>query len=480
MSRSDLIVIGGGWGGYTAAMTAAQRGKTVALVEGDKVGGVCLHRGCIPTKALLETAARFQLVANSEALGIRSQGAELDWGATLAHRDDVVERLHAGMRDAIKLAGVELIAGWARVAEATVVEVERPDGELARLEADAVIVATGSSARTLPFLPLDGKRVVTSDEALDREPPKRAVVIGAGSVGLEFASLWADLGSEVTVIEALPRILPQEDEESVRALSAALTARGIGIVTEARINPDSVRITRRSVAFRYEAPGGHGAVKADLALVAVGRAPRLPDGLDVLGVDADGILATDDQLQTRVPNLYAVGDVTGGLQLAHVAAAQGRFVAQRLCGDDPPVVDRRRMPRVVYTRPQLGAIGLTESEARDAGYAVQVGRAPFSRSGRALIAGEPDGLVRVVADVATGNVLGVHIVGAEASELIGQAALAAFLDASVWELATSVQPHPTHSEALAEAAQAVVQRSLGKEVTHGESQAAGRRQEDDG
>ena len=479
MSRSDLIVIGGGWGGYSAAMTAAQRGRRVALVEGDKVGGVCLHRGCIPTKVLLETAARFRLVTESAALGVRAEGARLDWDVTLAHRDDVVERLHTGMRDAVKLAGVELITGWGRVAEAGVVEVERHEGESDRLEADAVIVATGSAAGTLPFLPLDGKRVVTSDEALDLAPPGRAVVIGAGSVGLEFASLWADLGSDVTVLEALPRILPQEDEESVGGLAAALTARGIGIVTEARIDPDSVRITQRSVAFRYEAPGSGGDLKADVALVAVGRAPRLPDGLEALGVEVvDGALVTDAQLRTSVPNLYAVGDVTGGLQLAHVAAAQGRFVAQRLCGDDPPVLDRRRMPRVVYTRPQLSAVGLTESEARDAGYAVQVGRAPFSRSGRALIAGEPDGLVKLMADVATGDVLGVHIVGAEASELIGQAALAAFLDASVWELATSVQPHPTLSEALAEAAQVIVRRSLGKEATHGESQAAGRRQED--
>ena len=319
------------------------------------------------------------------------------------------------------------------------------------------------------FLPLDGKRVLTSDEALDRAPPKRAVVIGGGSVGLEFASLWADLGSAVTVIEALPQILPHEDEDSVRALTAALTARGIDIVTAARIDPDSVRITQRSVAFCYEATSGREAVKAEIALVAVGRAPLLPDGLAALGIDVEGGIATDDQLQTSVANLYAVGDVTGGLQLAHVAAAQGRFVAARLCGDDPLVLDRRRMPRVVYTRPQLSAVGMTEREARDAGYAVQVGRAPFSRSARALIADASGGHVKVIADVATGDVLGVHIVGAEASELIGQAALAAFLDTSVWELAMSVQPHPTLSETLAEAAQAIVRRGLGKEPIHGES-----------
>lgn len=458
MPDFDLVVVGGGWGGYTAALTLAQAGGRVALVEGDRVGGVCLHRGCIPTKALLETAQRYQIARESAAMGVRTQGVDVRWPDTLAHSDAVVATLEQGMEDALRLAGVERVAGWARLTAGRALTVAQPDGGPDReLTAPVVLIATGSAPKSLPFLPVDGTRIVTSDEALRIPPPGRAVIVGAGAVGLEFASLWSDLGSEVTVLEALPRVLPQEDADVAAAVADALTARGVQIATDARIDGDSVRTDEAGVRLAYETGGERQELKADVVLVAVGRAPRTSD----LAPDVelrDGAVVVDHALRTTADGVYAVGDVTGGLQLAHVAAAQGRFVGQSLAGQTPPPVRAAQMPRAVYTRPGVGAVGLTEEQARESGRTVAVGRARLRRNARALIAGAPQGLVKIVADTDTGDVLGAHIVGVEAPELAGQLALASFLDASVWELATSVQPHPSVSEAVAEAAQAALRR----------------------
>ncbi len=458
MADFDLLVVGGGWGGYTAAQTMAQHGARVALVERDRVGGVCLHKGCIPTKALLETAAVLTTVGGAAAQGVDVGPAKLNWKQAQAHKDGVVARLHEGMQRALDLTKVERVMGTARMSGPTRVSVERREGGSVELRATALVIATGSEARSLPFLPVDGKRVITSDHAVEMAPPKRAIIVGAGAIGMEFASLWSDLGSEVTVIELLPTILPQEDRESSRALTKALSERGVVIETGASIDAQSVKITARSVRFDYRVGDEKRSARGDVVLVATGRrgnADLLAPG-EVGVVTKDGSVPVDASMRTNLSHVYAVGDVTGGLQLAHVAAAQGRYVAETLLERAPPAVDPLWMPRAVYTRPQVASIGMTEAEARAAGGKVQVGRASLGVNGRALIHGQAEGFVKLVTDAESGDLLGAHIVGSEASEMIGQVSVASFVDASSWELATAVQPHPTLSEAVAEAAQAAI------------------------
>ncbi len=471
MADFDLLVVGGGWGGYTAAQTMAQHGARVALVERDRVGGVCLHKGCIPTKALLETAAVLTTVAEADARGVDVAKPKLNWTQAQAHKDAVVSRLHEGMQRALELTKVERVMGTARMSGPTRVSVEGGEGGRVELSAKALVIATGSEARSLPFLPIDGKRVITSDHAVEMAPPRRAIIVGAGAVGMEFASLWRDLGSEVTVVELLPTILPQEDRETSRALVKALSERGVTIETGASIDAQSVKVTARSVRFDYSVGEETRTARGDVVLVATGRrgnAEALAPG-EAGVVTKDGTVPVDAAMRTNLSNVYAVGDVTGGLQLAHAAAAQGRFVAETLLEHDPPPVDPIWMPRAVYTRPQVASIGMTEAEARDGGHKVQVGRASFGVNGRALIHGQAEGFVKLVADAESGDLLGAHIVGAEASEMIGQVSIASFVDASSWELATAVQPHPTLSEAVAEAAQAAIRPKvrLGSQTTAG-------------
>jgi dihydrolipoamide dehydrogenase len=458
MTTFDLLVIGGGWGGYTAALTFAEGGGRVGLVEMDKVGGVCLHRGCIPTKALLETANAFRSASDAERLGVQVGAAQLDWPQALENRDAIVARLMAGMEQALATANVERLNGAGTLDGERSVQVKPRRGKATRVSGEALVIATGSEPATLPFLPVDGRRVITSDEALSIAPPKRAIIVGGGAVGMEFASLWTDLGSEVTVLEALPSILPQEDRDISRVVMRALRERGATIETGVTIDPSSVKVTSRSVRMEYDLEDERRTARGDVVLVATGRTPRTSAlKLDAGGISSGGAaVRVDASMATSAAGVYAVGDVTGGLQLAHVAAAQGRAVAQRLLGKDAATIAAVDMPRAVYTTPEVASIGLTEQEAKADGRRVQVGRARFSINARALIHGDADGLVKIVADAASGDVLGGHIVGAGATEMIGQLSVARFLNASMWEVATAVQPHPTLSEAVSEAAQAAL------------------------
>ena len=468
----DLVVIGGGWGGYTAALTMAQHGGRVALVERDKVGGVCLHWGCIPTKALLDTAATLRQVRAAAQAGVRTTPAELDWDVAQQRKDATVTRLAEGMERALAQADVKRLAGTARLAGPAAVDVSGAAGTASRIEADAVVLATGSVSAALPFLPVDGTRVITSDHALRIPPPRRAAIVGAGAVGMEFASMWVDLGSEVLVLEALPSALPNEDVQAAAAVVKALTARGVRVVAGARIDPASVRIGDQGVRLEYDVNGARTPADVDVVLVAVGRRPSYDElNLGSAGVHVEnGAIVVDAQRRTSAAGVYAVGDVTGGLQLAHVAAAEGRFVAEALLGDDAPPPDPVWMPRATYTAPQIASIGLTEAEARANGRAVVVGRAHWGVNARALIHGATEGLVKIVGDATTGDLLGAHIVGPDATELIGQVSLAHFLDASIWEIGHAVQPHPTLSEAVADAAQAALRpkRRLGTARENGE------------
>lgn len=463
MTEFDLLVVGGGWGGYTAAQTIAQHGGKVALIEQEKIGGVCLHRGCIPTKALLETAAIARGARSAPAHGVRLPAPEIDWPAAIDFKNGVVDKLHGGMEQALSLAKIERIDGTARMTGATSVRVTpSAGGAETEVGARALLIATGSGPAGLPFLPVDGTRVITSDHAVDAPPPERALVVGGGAVGVEFASMWTDLGSQVTLLELLPQLLPQEDRDVARGLAKQLGARGVDVRTEAAIDADSVRVSAEDVHLEYEYGGERHSVEVDVVLVATGRRPRsealAPSeaGVTTYG----GTVPVDEEMRTNVEGVYAVGDVTGGLQLAHVAAAQGRYVAERLIGQTPPAPDPVWMPRAVYTTPEVSSIGLTEAQAKEAGRNVKTGRAHLRTNARALIHDAGDGFVKLVADAESGDLLGCQILGPQATEMIGQPALGGFMHASLWEIGRVVQAHPTLSEVVGEAAQAALRPKL--------------------
>jgi dihydrolipoamide dehydrogenase len=453
----DVLVIGGGWGGYTAAVTAARHGLRTAIVERDKLGGTCLHRGCIPTKVLLQTADNLALIRHAEEFGIRVPGPNLNYPRVLERKGQVVDQLYRGLQTLVKASKATLIAGDARLDGPDQVVVRTAGGE-ERIGAKNVIVATGSKPRALPGLEADGRVILDSDQILDLERlPGSIIVLGSGAVGVEFASCYADYGVAVTLVELLPSIVPLEDKDVSAGLSRSFTKRGITVLTDMRALPETLERMEGGVRIQVEEKNGHRRqLDAETLLVAVGRTP-LTDGigLERAGVTVErGLIPVDESMRTNVPTIYAVGDIVPGLQLAHVAAVEGQHAADVIAGAQTVPVTYNRLPRTTYTRPQIASIGLTEEEAKAAGKSVKTGRAHLRVNGKALIEGEPEGFVKVVADADRGDVLGVHIFGANASELIATVALANLLDAAVWEVARTVYPHPTLSEALGEAAQA--------------------------
>jgi dihydrolipoamide dehydrogenase len=449
----DVAVIGAGTGGYSAALRAAQLGKRVALIERDeRLGGTCLLRGCIPTKALLRSAEVLDTVRRAEEWGIRASG-EPDREAIAAFRDRIVDKLVTGLTGLIRHRGIEVVRGTARLLPGPAVEV---DGR--RIEAADVVLATGSRPKLLPGT-RRSERVLTSDEALALPfLPRSAVVIGAGAVGLEFASFYRSLGAEVTVLEALPRIAPLEDPDVSKELARAFRRRGIQTHAGARVEAivdhgDRVEVT-------YDA-GGVATVSADLCLVAVGRAPVTEDlGLEAAGVELDrGFVKVDGQLQTTAPHVWAVGDVANTpLQLAHVAFAEGIAVAERIAGLAVPEIDYAGIPRVTYCSPEVASVGLTEEQARERGDEVVVEVLDLRAIGKANIVGE-GGIAKLVA-AAEGPVLGVHLVGPHVTDLISEGMLITNWEAAPAEVAALIHPHPSLSEAIGEAHLALAGKPL--------------------
>lgn len=447
----DLVAIGGGNGGYTAAIRASQLGLTAALVEREKVGGVCLHRGCIPTKLLLEAAQNLSSARRGRTFGITARDISLDYGALSSRKAEVVETLHKGLRSTIQKHKVEIIEGDARLISPVEVEV---NGR--RLEAKNVLLATGSRPKPLPGLEPDGERILTSDDCLElNDVPKSIAVIGAGSVGLEFASFYLDVGAEVTVIEALPRLLPLEDADLGKGIEKLLAGRGATVLTSALVRPEATRSFDNVVELTVERDGSEQTVQAEKVLVAVGR-EGMTEGLGLENTDVEvdkSYVRVDGAYRTAEPSVYAVGDVIGGLQLAHVAAAEGFIAAEAMAGKEPEPLDYNRVPRVTYTRPHAAAVGLTEEQAKEGGGSVKTKRFSFRNNAMALIHDEPEGFVKIVFDDESGDVMGVHVLGHQAGELIGEAALGRFLNASAWEMGTNIHPHPSLSEVMGEAAQ---------------------------
>jgi dihydrolipoamide dehydrogenase len=449
----DVLVLGGGSGGYACALRAAELGMRVGLVEEDLLGGTCLHRGCIPTKALLHAGEVADGVREADQFGISASFQGVDMGAVNAYKDGVVARLYKGLQGLVKSRGITLIAGRGRLVGPRVVEVEGT-----RHEGRHVVLASGSYTRTLPGLELDGDRVIGSWEALQLDRvPERAVVLGGGVIGVEFASAWRSLGAEVTVIEALDRLVPAEDAASSKALERAFRKRGIAFKTGARFA--SVERAEEGVKVAVEAGDTYD---ADVLLVAVGRGPRTEGlGYDEQGVAMDrGFVLTDERLKTSVDGVYAVGDIVPGPQLAHRGFQQGIFVAEDIAGLAPPAIDVDGIPRVTYCEPQIASVGLTEQQARErhGDDSVETLTYDLAGNGKSQIL-KTQGFVKLVR-AKDGPVVGVHMVGARVGELIGEAQLIYNWEAFPEDVASLVHMHPTQNEALGEAHLALAGKPL--------------------
>ena len=460
--RFDVLILGGGMS-YVGAIRAAQLGLSVGLVERDKLGGTCLNRGCIPSKALLETADLLHRVTEQGAeFGLTaSEGVGLDYPALGRRRDAVVDKHVKGVEFLMKKNGVTVIRGQGTLTGPTSVHVS--GGESGELDASAthLMLATGSAPRSLPGLEPDGERIITSDEALVRDDsPGRVTIVGAGAIGVEWASLYRDFGADVHLVEFLDRIVPLEDPDVSKELSRVFRKRGITTYTSSTIDTESIQRTDSGVRFAIAAREGEKRteIESDIILVAVGRRP-LTEGIgleSIEGVELDrGYVKVDEFMRTGVEHLYAIGDIVPGYALAHVASHEAVVAVESMAGHDPEPVRLDLMPRVTFCRPQIASVGQTEAEAREAGHEVKVGSFPFRALGKATIVGELDGFAKLVADADTGLLLGAHLIGPHAGDLLAEPTLARLVQGTAGEIAMSVHAHPTLTEVLAEAALAV-------------------------
>lgn len=458
----DLVVLGAGTGGYSAAFRAAQLGLSVALVDAYKIGGTCLHRGCIPTKAMLESADLLDRIGRAGSYGITVDGgATGDPAAIAERRTQIVERLHKGLLSLVRKHKVTYVRGTGRLEGATAVRVatiddqDQPSGERVLTSKDTIL-ATGSRVKSLPSLVPDGERIITSDDVLrSADLPGSVAVIGAGAVGLEFASYYRDLGVETTVLEYLPAVAPLEDADVSRELEKALTKRGIRIITSARFDPAAVRVDDAGVHILVGKEGQEPSeLVVDRLLVAAGRAANTDDvGLETTKAVVERTLVKVDQhMQTAEPHLYAIGDIIGGLWLAHVAAHEGICAVHHIAGAESEPVDYLKMPRATYSRPQVASIGRSQQECERDGIPFKVGRVPFQAIAKALIAGEHEGFAKVIAHAETDEILGVHMIGGHVTELIAEASASMLFEATALDVGAAVHPHPTLSEVLGEAA----------------------------
>ncbi len=451
----DVVLLGGGTGGYVAAIRGAQLGLRVAVVEKDKIGGTCLHRGCIPTKALLKSGSVVHLIQNAAEYGVNVTGIETNYPQAVKRSGEIVEKNFNGIKFLFRKHGITVYDGVGYVKNNSTITVTAPDGSRKDVTGKALIIDTGSRPRPISGIPFDGKRVINSDHTTWMDwVPQRVIVRGAGATGVEFSTVWRDFGSEVTLVG---NVVPNEDEEVSKQLTRSFTKAGIKIIPDYRPTSDDFDITEGGVRMRVKQNGKEEVVEADTLMVATGRQGNVEDmGFEELGIKTErSYIVTDDQFRTGVDNVYAIGDVIGKQMLAHTAMHQGMFVMAMLAGEKPLPIDYNRIPNVTFCHPEIGSIGLTEKEARDLGHEIKVGKFPLRANGKALIEGAEDGFAKVIADKDTDDLLGVHIIGGNATELIAEAAMAMLFEATPWEIAESVHPHPTISEIIAEAALAV-------------------------
>jgi dihydrolipoamide dehydrogenase len=458
----DVVIIGAGTGGYVAAIRCAQLGQKVAVVEKQKaLGGTCLIWGCIPTKALLEHAHALKVIRDAKEWGVTLPAATptIDMNQVQSRKDRIVTGLTKGIEFLFKKNKIDWVKGTARLAGKGQIDIV--EGEKQTLEAKEIVIATGSSARSVPGIEIDHKRIITSDEAIGlKEVPKTLVIMGSGAVGVEFASIYRRFGSEVTIIELLPRLVPLEDEAVSAELEKSFKKQGIKSLTGTKVTKAAAGAS--GVDIEAQTPDGHGQkLKADLLLVATGRGPVTTGlGAEQAGIAMEkGYIKVDELYRTSVPNVSAIGDViTLGAgahpQLAHVSSAEGILVAERIAGQEVRPINYDHVPNCTYCDPEIGSVGLTEAEARQKGFDVRVGSFPFGVLGRAKMAGEGEGFVKIVADRKYDEILGVHMIGPRSTELVAEAVLALRLECTVEELIRTMHAHPTFSEAVGEAAHA--------------------------
>jgi dihydrolipoamide dehydrogenase len=458
----DVTVIGAGPGGYVAAIRAAQMGFKVAVVEKEHLGGVCINWGCIPTKALLRNAEVISLLDEGREFGFSVENVEVDFGAAVKRSRKVVKRLSKGIELLMRRNDIDVIDGRGKLLAPDTVEVTQDGGDTQTLTTDSVIIATGGQARTIPGITPDGERVMTYRQAivLD-ELPESVVVVGAGPIGMEFAHVWSTYGADVTVVEMLPNVLPLEDEEVSQRVAVNFKRRKVNLLTSTRVQAIDTTADGVQVTVADE-DGEEEVLEAERALIAIGVQPNSENlGLEEVGVETErGNVVVDEMMRTTVDGVYAIGDVTGKMALAHVASAQGIIAAEVIAGEAPDPLDYDAIPRCTYCHPQVASFGLTEEQAVEQGHEVAVGKFPFRPNGKALALGEREGFAKLVADAETEEILGAHLVGPEVTELLPELVLARTWDLTPEEIARTVHAHPTLSEVLMEAAHGVFGKAI--------------------
>ena len=455
MPDYDVVVIGAGPGGYVCAIRASQLGLKTAIVDREWLGGVCLNIGCIPSKSLLRNAELAHILRErGDDFGFSIDGLKLDYGKAVERSREVSDRLVKGVGFLMKKSQIDVHMGEAVIRSASSISITNSEGEVTELGAKNIVVATGASPASIPGLEIDGQRVLSYREAiLQTKAPKSVLIVGSGAVGLEFATVWNSYGVEVTIVEMLPRIAPLEDEDVSKELAKEFRKRGIKIKVGTKV--EGLEVLKTKVKAKVSSESGEEVLEAEQALVAIGFRPNTSGlGLEDLGVQINeaGMIDINEKMATNVPEIWAIGDVTGKLQLAHVATAMGIVCAENIAGVDTIQLDYEMMPRATYSHPQIASFGMTEAQAEQRGYEVHIGRFPFQANGKSLGMGETAGWIKLISDARYGEILGAHLIGPEVTELLPELTLAQNMELTLAEIARNVHAHPTLSEAIMEAA----------------------------
>ncbi len=455
MAQYDVVVLGSGPGGYVTAIRASQLGLKVAVIEKENLGGICLNWGCIPTKALLKSAQVFQYIQHAEDYGIKVSKADADFTAVIQRSRGVADGMSKGVQFLMKKNKIDVILGYGKVQPGKKVEVTDVDGKKSIVEGKHIIIATGARARELPNVPIDGEKVIEYRKAMSLEKqPKSMLVIGSGAIGVEFAYVYASMGTKVTIVEFMPRIVPVEDVDVSKELAKQYKKMGIEVLTNASV--EKVDIKGKGCKSTVKTKDGEIVIETDVVLSAAGITSNIENiGLEDVGIATDrGKVLVNEFYETNMPGYYAIGDIVPGQALAHVASAEGIICVEKIAGHHPQPLDYNNIPGCTYCSPEIASVGYTEEQAKEAGYDIKVGKFPFTASGKAKAGGVPEGFVKVIFDAKYGEWLGCHMIGANVTEMIAEAVVARKLETTGMEIVKSVHPHPTMSEAIMEAAAA--------------------------
>tara|TARA_R100001369_G_scaffold49261_1_gene75891 strand:- start:43645 stop:45036 length:1392 start_codon:yes stop_codon:yes gene_type:complete len=452
MSKYDIIVLGSGPGGYVTAIRASQLGFKTAIIEKENLGGVCLNWGCIPTKALLKSAQVFEYLNHAEEYGLTLDNADKDFGKVVKRSRDIADGMSKGVQFLMKKNKIDVIEGFGKLKGGKKIQVTDKDNKTKDVEADHIIVATGARSRELPNLKQDGKKVIGYREAMTlKEQPKSMIVVGSGAIGVEFAHFYNAMGTDVTIVEFLPNLVPLEDEDISKQFERSVKKAGIKVMTNSSV--ESVDTTGKTIKAKVKTKKGEETLEADIVLSAVGIKTNIENiGLEELGIKTDkDKIVVNEWYQTNVSGIYAIGDVVAGPALAHVASAEGITCVEKIAGVHVEAIDYGNIPGCTYATPEIASVGMTEKQAKEAGYELKVGKFPFSASGKAKAAGTPDGFVKVIFDAKYGEWLGCHMIGAGVTDMIAEAVLGRKLETTGHEVLKAIHPHPTMSEAVMEA-----------------------------